>query len=148
MNWAAKGTHLNERPKTVIERGLVPYCSSHHIEDLGVVVRVRAVAIDTAWEERLTQLLLLDVLDEFAGNTPVEIVGWVGRGCKGVGGRLCLGMRMSWCAGVVEDTLLVQVLSRVFVSRGENNQSIEELSILMRNALAHHLLLSKNKEKH
>lgn len=59
-----------------------------------------------------------------------------------------MGMRMSWCAGVVEDTLLVQVLSRVFVSRGENNQSIEELSILMRNALAHHLLLSKNKEKH
>ena len=106
MNWAAKGTHLNERPKTVIERGLVPYCSSHHIEDLGVVVRVRAVAINTAWEERLTQLLLLDVLDEFAGNTPVEIVCWVGRGCKGVGGRLCLGMRMSWCAGVVEDTLL------------------------------------------
>ena len=60
-----------------------------------------------------------------------------------------MGMRMSWCAGVlVEDTLLVEVLSRLFVSRGENNQSFEELLILMRSALAHHLLLSKNKEKH
>ena len=106
------------------------------------------MAIDAVWEERLTELLLLDVLDEFAANSPVEIVCWVGRGCKGVGGRLCLGMRMSWCAGVVEDTLLVELLSHLFVSRGENNQLFEELLILSRSALAHHLLLSKNKEKH
>ena len=80
MSWAAKGTHLKERPKTVIERGLVPYCSSHHIEDLRVVIRVRAVAVDAVREECLTKLLLRDVLDEFASDRPVEMVCWVERG--------------------------------------------------------------------